>query len=271
MAMFEGTQDKGMVSPGRSRTASPPLHVARRPWLRRLGIGLSAAAGLAACALLAGYAGFASRIAPHEPAAPPRTDAIVVVTGGAQRIGDAVGLLGADRGSRLLISGVNERTSREELARANPASRQWLTCCVDLDYRARNTIGNAIESRRWARKHGFTSLLVVTSNYHMPRVLAEFAHAMPDVRLVAHPVVSDQIDASSWWHDWSTIRLLFPEYAKYLVARARSLFESDPETSRLSVIIGGRKPISPKPPDQIGPDYERRTRLHMPHTHPANG
>ena len=260
-----------MVSPGRSRAAASAMPAARRPWLRRLGLGLAGASMVGACALVAGYAGFASTIAPHEPAAAPRTDAIVVVTGGAQRIGDAIGLLGAERGSRLLISGVNERTSREELARANPASRQWLTCCVDLDYRARNTIGNAIESRRWARKHGFNSLLVVTSNYHMPRVLAEFAHAMPDVRLVAHPVVSDQIDASAWWYDWSTIRLLAPEYAKFVVARARSLFESDPETSRLSVIIGGRKPISPKPPDRIGPEYEKRTRLLLPHAHPASG
>jgi uncharacterized SAM-binding protein YcdF (DUF218 family) len=271
MAMYQGTQDKGMVSPGRSHVAPTAMPAARRLWLRRLGLGMAAAVALGTCALVAGYAGFAATIAPHEPAAVPRTDAIVVVTGGAQRIGDAIGLLGADRGSRLLISGVNERTSREELARANPASRQWLSCCVDLDYRARNTIGNAIESRRWARKHGFDSLLVVTSNYHMPRVLAEFAHAMPNVRLVAHPVVSDQIDPSAWWSDWSSIRLLAPEYAKYLVARLRSQFESDPETSRLSIIIGGRKPVSPKPPDQIGPEYDKRTRLHAPQNHPASG
>ncbi len=214
---------------------------------------------VAGVALAFGYCRFASSIVGHEPVAVPRTDAIVVVTGGSQRVGDAIGLLGAERGSRLLISGVNEKTSREELAKLNPSSRELLACCVDLDYRARNTIGNAIEARRWLRKHGFRSLLVVTSNYHMPRTLAEFAHAMPDVRLVPHPVVTDQIDTGGWWNRWSTMKVLVPEYAKYLVARLRSGLESDPETSRLSVIVGGRKPVSAKPAELMGPEQERRS------------
>jgi uncharacterized SAM-binding protein YcdF (DUF218 family) len=224
------------------------------------------AAGIGVAMLVAGYAGFAGQIDAREPRTVPRTDAIVVVTGGSQRVADAIGLLGAERGSRLLISGVNEKTGREELAKLNPEARGLLACCVDLDHRARNTIGNAIEARRWVRQHDFRSLLVVTSNYHMPRVLAEFAHAMPGLRLVPHPVVTDQVDASRWWRDWSVAKLLIPEYAKYLVARLRSQVEDDPETSRLSVIIGGRKPISPKPPDMIGPEVEKRTRLSGPRT-----
>ncbi|MDP3254975.1 MAG: YdcF family protein [Bosea sp. (in: a-proteobacteria)] len=221
-------------------------------------LALSLACGLA---LLFGYIRFASAIVSREPMAVPRTDAIVVVTGGSQRVGDAIGLLGAERGARLLISGVNEKTGREELAKLNPSARELLSCCVDLDYRARNTIGNAIEARRWVRNHGFRSLLVVTSNYHMPRTIAEFSHAMPGLRLVPHPVVTDQIDTAGWWHRWSAIRVLLPEYAKYLAARLRSIVETDPETSRLSVIVGGRKPVSSKPAELMGPEQERRSQL----------
>jgi uncharacterized SAM-binding protein YcdF (DUF218 family) len=228
---------------------------------RRLALAAAALACLGFLLLGVGYVRFASAIDAQEPAVTPRTDAIVVVTGGAQRIGDAIGLLGADRGARLLISGVNERTGREELAKLNPAARDLLSCCVDLDYRARNTIGNAIETRRWVRQHGFRSLLVVTSNYHMPRTLAEFAHAMPGIKLIPHPVVTDHIDTAGWWNRWATIKVLVPEYAKYLVARLRSLVESDPETSRLSVIIGGRKPVSAKPAESLGPEAEKRSRL----------
>lgn len=233
---------------------------ARSP-MRRLGqlCLVLLAAGLAA--LIFGYVAFASRIALREPAAVPRTDAIVVVTGGSQRVGDAMGLLGAARGARLLISGVNEKTGREELARLNPAARDLLSCCIDLDHRARNTIGNAIETRRWVRQHGFASLLVVTSNYHMPRTLAEFGHAMPGLRLVPHPVVTESIDLSDWRNHWHAARLLLPEYAKFLAAKLRALVEDDPETSRLSVIIGGRKPVSPKPAGVLGPEAERRSRL----------
>lgn len=234
-------------------------------WRRALGrraLGVALALPIAAGIVLGlGYVRFASGIVGHEPGGAPRTDAIVVVTGGSQRVGDAIGLLGAERGSRLLISGVNEKTGREELAKLNPSARELLGCCVDLDYRARNTIGNAIEARRWQRKHDFDSLLVVTSNYHMPRTIAEFTHAMPGVRLVPHPVVTDQIDTGGWWNSWSTIRVLMPEYAKYLAARLRSLVESDPETSRLSIIIGGRKPVSSKPAELMGPEHERRSQV----------
>ena len=90
---------------------------------------------------------------------------------------------------RLLISGVNERTSRDEIARLNPGQRRLFDCCVDLDYRARNTIGNAIETRRWAERNRFHSLIVVTSTYHMPRTLVELDHALPGIRKVPYAVV----------------------------------------------------------------------------------
>ncbi len=248
-------QPVGNASPDREPAARSP------GW--RLGRLLLITSALGVAALLGGYIAFASRIALREPAAVPRTDAIVVVTGGSQRVGDALGLLGAERGARLLISGVNEKTGREELARLNPAARDLLSCCIDLDHRARNTIGNAIETRRWVRQHGFSSLLVVTSNYHMPRTMAEFGHAMPGMRLVPHPVVTESVDLSDWRSHWQATRLLVPEYAKFLAAKLRALFEDDPETSRLSVIIGGRKPVSPKPLGLIGPEPERRSRLQL--------
>jgi len=241
---------------------SAPSAAGRLPTVWRVALwGALVLSVLAGLALALGYVRFASGIVGSEPVAVPRTDAIVVVTGGSQRIGDAISLLGAERGSRLLISGVNEKTGREELAKLNPSARELLACCVDLDYRARNTIGNAIETRRWQRKHGFRSLLVVTSNYHMPRTIAEFAHAMPGIRLVPHPVVTDQIDTGTWWNRWSTVKVLVPEYGKYIASRLRGAVERDPETSRLSIIIGGRKPVSTKPAEQIGPEQERRSQV----------
>ena len=260
MAMI-GTRQEQLAYAAREPGPASNAAVRRvRPW-RVLLWTMLALIVAATLALGLGYVRFATVISGREPAAVPRTDAIVVVTGGSQRVDDAIGLLGAERGSRLLISGVNEKTNREELARLNPSARELLACCVDLDYRARNTIGNAIEARRWAGAHGFRSLLVVTSNYHMPRVLAEFAHAMPNLRLVPHPVVTDQIDISGWWNRWSTAKILVPEYGKYLAARLRSMVEKDPETSRLSIIIGGRKPVSGQPAELIGPEQERRSQL----------
>ena len=121
----------------------------------------------------------------------------MVLTGGAFRINDALELLAAGRGQRLLITGVNPATRAREISRLMPEHRRWFSCCVDLDHSATNTIGNAIETRRWAKARGFKSLIVVTSNFHMPRAMAELAHQLPDVTLVPYPVVSDKVRVES--------------------------------------------------------------------------
>ncbi len=165
-----------------------------------------------------------------------------MLTGGSQRLSDAFALLAEGRGKRLLISGVNEKTTREEIGRLAGASRHALECCVDLGRSARNTIGNALEARRWAKTHGFKSLMVVTSNYHMPRTLEEFEHAFRNVAIVGRPVIGDAGEGHSL-----SFRLLASEYAKVIVSRLRRVVELDPEHSRLPVLVGRQKPLGPMP------------------------
>jgi uncharacterized SAM-binding protein YcdF (DUF218 family) len=148
-------------------------------------------------------------------------DGIVVLTGAASRISDALDLLAAGRGRRLLISGVHPGTRSHEISQLMPAHQRWFSCCIDLDYSATNTIGNAIETRRWTKARGFRSLIVVTSNFHMPRAMAELARQLPDTELVPYPVVSDKTRVEAWWESPATARLLIVEYLKYIVAKAR--------------------------------------------------
>ncbi len=207
----------------------------------RAGLGL---AGLGGVALFGGFLAFVACVERDERPLDGRADGIVALTGGAQRIGDAIDLLANGYGRRLLITGVNERTSRDEIARLNPTQRHWIDCCVDLDYRARNTIGNAIETRRWMRLHRFSTVAVVTSNYHMPRTLVELDHALPGIeRVVPYPVVAEGFDAGRWWQHPSAARLLASEYLKFLVAWVRTRFEDDPERSRAAILVGRGKPI----------------------------
>ncbi len=100
--------------------------------------------------------------------------------------------------------------------------RSVIDCCVDVDH-ARDTVENAASTREWASQRGFSSLIVVTSDYHMPRTMAELAGAMPGTRLIAFPVNSPEIDLSAWWRDSQVFSLLAREYGKYLVAKARQL------------------------------------------------
>src|SRR5713226_10757357 len=167
-------------------TQSVPVPHAPRRLLRRIGrSGLLLCAG-AALALATGFAWFIWRVPAHEVQISPNAAGIVALTGGASRITDAFELLASGRGQRLLISGVNRATNSHEISRLNPEFDKWVRCCVDFD-RSVNTLGNAIEIKRWTEHRGFRSLIVVTSNYHMPRALAEIAHQLPEVALLPFP------------------------------------------------------------------------------------
>ena len=194
--------------------------VAERPLLRRLGWTLLVVSAVTALLLGLDFAWFLSRVPTHEVALRDRADGIVALTGGASRINDAIELLASGRGSRLLISGANPTTTPHEILRLNPEYEHLVRCCVDVN-RAVNTLGNAIETRHWAERRGIRSLIVVTSNYHLPRALAEFANQLPNVALVPFPVVTNRQRAEPWWANSGTARLMFTEYVKYVFTRIR--------------------------------------------------
>jgi len=181
---------------------------------------------LAAIALVAGFGVFLWLLPSEEVVLDRNADGIVVLTGGASRVTDALELLAAGRGKRLLITGVNPGTTTADIAHQVAGYDRLLACCVDLDYSAINTLGNAIEARRWALDRGFRSLIVVTSSYHMPRALAEIAHQLPDVALIPFPVVPDRLRVEPWWSNGTTTRLVLSEYFKYLFAHVRMRFDT---------------------------------------------
>jgi uncharacterized SAM-binding protein YcdF (DUF218 family) len=241
VASFGGVRMPEPLGWGWSKAASAAPTPARRTGhhLRAALLGVLVSSTASVLAFAIGFLVFVQSLERLERLPAERADGIVALTGGAQRIGDAIDLLAQGYAHRLLISGVNERTSREEIARLNPGQRRLVECCVDLDYRARNTIGNAIETRRWAERNGFRSLIVVTSAYHMPRTLDELDHVMPNLRKIPHSVVTPSLDPATWWHDPATARLLASEYVKFVVMRLRRLLEGDPETSAATTLFGG--------------------------------
>lgn len=201
--------------------APDPRRPGRPPLLRRVlrpAFLLPAVAAAAAAGLLGGFLSFAETATRPYDISSPRTEAIVAMTGGSYRVSDAVALLGTGHGRRLLISGVNPLVREREIARAVPAASPLMACCIDLDHRALNTRGNAIETTKWTRLHAFRSLLVVTSSYHMPRTMLELQRLMPDVRLVPYPVQTGAVSVHAWWKDAASLKILGLEYAKYLIA-----------------------------------------------------
>jgi uncharacterized SAM-binding protein YcdF (DUF218 family) len=194
---------------------------------RVIGFLTMAAGALGAVLIGLGFAWFVLNIPSEEVTLDRKADGIVVLTGAAARIPDAIELLAAERGKRLLISGVHRDTRAREIARLMPLYSKYFTCCIDLDRSALNTFGNALEAKRWARDHNFNSLIVVTSNWHMPRAMAELEHQLPDVTLIAFPVISPKLKDDPWWSNLDSARLLFSEYLKYLFALTRMRIDPD--------------------------------------------
>jgi uncharacterized SAM-binding protein YcdF (DUF218 family) len=189
-----------------------------------------------------GFAVFASGI-DREPRETVRSaDGITVLTGGADRIDQAMKLLAQGKAKRVLITGVYRATTKEELKQLASQGDQYFACCVDIDKEARNTIDNATETAEWVAQRQFHSVIVVTSNYHMPRALAELGRAMPTVVLIAYPVIDKNVHLDHWWTYPGTTKLLMSEYLKYLPALGRL-----GATRAALLLLPGEKTAVPEP------------------------
>jgi uncharacterized SAM-binding protein YcdF (DUF218 family) len=165
---------------------------------------------------------------PGKVEAPERhTDAIVVATGGSERLEEGIRLLNSGLAQKLFISGVNSGTRLPDVIASLPPDAQkpsisLMICCIVAGHAADSTLGNAAETAAWMRDQRFHSLRLVTADYHMPRSLFEFHRAMPGAELIAHPVFPDQVRRESWWRSPGTASLLISEYDKFLVALLRA-------------------------------------------------
>lgn len=207
-----------LPDPDSADTATEPP--ARKPrGLLRAAIVMALALGFVGAGI--GFVAFLSQLRAAEIKPSSNADGIVVLTGGSSRVADAMELLASGYGKRLLISGVHPTNAASDISRSLPDNQNLLRCCVDLDRSAVNTRSNAAQTRRWVQERGFRSLIVVTSNYHMPRAIVEMSHAMPDVTLIPFSVIGEKWRDEPWWTSGGTLRLLLSEYVKYVAAETR--------------------------------------------------
>lgn len=157
---------------------------------------------------------------PTAPDAPDRkTDAIVVLTGGADRVTEGVRLLAEGGAPMLFVSGVGEGVTVArllELAGRNPDA--GLGCCIELGRAAQDTVGNAAEVAVWAAERNARSLRIVTAAYHLPRALHLLRRAAPGVEMLAHPVIPETLKLEQWWLWPGTREVLLSAYHKFLLA-----------------------------------------------------
>lgn len=176
--------------------------------------------GLFAVGWTGGLLWFASTIPQTVPDTVTHTDAIVALTGGAERIETGVRLLSDGLAERLFISGAGEQVRTADiLGRSTPISPE-LAANITIGKAAVDTPGNAIETAEWVRNQNMRSIRLVTAGYHMRRSLLEFHEAMPEVEIVPHAVFPSHVKAD-WWRWPGTASLIAREYTKFLLTWAR--------------------------------------------------
>ena len=152
------------------------------------------------------------------------TDAIVVLTGGSNRLKKGLQLLTTKKAKKLFISGVYRGNDVRRLLKVQQHNPTEILCCIKLGYAATSTIGNAIETAKWIKENKFKSIQLVTANYHMPRSLMLFKNAMPRIKIIPHPVFPSQFKRSEWWVQPRTRSLIISEYLKYSLASTKGWF-----------------------------------------------
>lgn len=164
---------------------------------------------------LGGYIWYINELSLKKTNLTDKTDAIVVLTGGQNRLDVAIKLLEDDYAGKLYISGVDEKVTRQELLALLNSRAELEECCIESGKEATDTVGNAIETMQWINKNNLQSLRVVTSLEHMPRAMVEFKRFMPNIKMIEHPV-------GSWRPENINYIYLSQEYSKYIISLIRA-------------------------------------------------
>jgi len=138
-------------------------------------------------------------------------DSIVVLTGDKFRISKGMEILSSGIGEKLLLSGVNKNIKLINIKDEFPKYKKFFDCCVEIENISSNTFENSRETFLWLEKNKYNSVLIVSSDYHMPRTKLEFEKFLNTKNTYYHPVNSN--------NDLNTIgkiKKLFLEYVKYM-------------------------------------------------------
>jgi uncharacterized SAM-binding protein YcdF (DUF218 family) len=160
-----------------------------------------------------GFAVYATTL-PRPADAAVDTDAIVVLTGGAGRLQRGLDLIARHRARRLFVSGADRTVRKRELAVETHRPQALFDCCVDLGQESVDTRSNARETAGWIARHGYRSLRLITTDWHMPRAHRELAAALPR----RFPILVDPVPSEPGF------ATLFAEYNKYLLRSVAAPF-----------------------------------------------
>lgn len=163
---------------------------------------------------LVGFGFFTIHIIKQRAIVGSRADAIIVLTGDKKRINTGMKLLKNNYAKHLFVSGVDSKASLEDISMHLDSFQkedfEQLKPHIELGYSSNTTLQNAEESAEWIKKNNYHSIILVTSNYHMPRSLKLFKKLIPNVQFTPYPIVNNHRSIKG------DIILISIEYNKFL-------------------------------------------------------
>ena len=158
----------------------------------------------------------------------PSSGGIIVATGGQARLAAGLSLLSKNKAPILLLTGVGEGVTKDMIADSlalSPADRDWLSCCIELDFIAADTKGNAMAAKKWVDENKLSSVIIVTAHYHMPRAMLEFKNQLEGIAITSYAVIPPDLAQLHWLTDWPSLRLYGREFVKFQIRKLTILFD----------------------------------------------
>ena len=153
---------------------------------------------------------------------------IVILTGGSNRIKEGLTIVNdinklTKADFKILISGTGKGFSKATLKKilTSDFNLKLVECCIELDSISKDTYSNAFETYKWTKKNDINNIILITSNYHMPRAILEFKNRMPNQQIFTYPITPKNHDIKNWLNSSDTFFLIFLEYSKLLIASLR--------------------------------------------------
>jgi len=142
-----------------------------------------------------------------------QADVVFVLTGGENRIPAGIRALKDGKGKELYILGAKAGGKIERIL----PGRRDLTADdlrrLHLEEWSENTLENAFAAKGLVAERNFRKVILVTSDYHMPRAFFAFREILPrEVEIAALPVRSEWRGGGAFQR---TLRLFMTESCKY--------------------------------------------------------
>ncbi len=141
-----------------------------------------------------------------------KTQAIIVLTGGNNRIQTGLKLWQDNISDNLFITGVHPSVKKSDIISMWNGNEPLPKCCLTLGHKATTTRENAVETKAWIEKQNINDIKLVTSNYHITRALLEFKHIMPEVNITTNSVT----EKTSPLKNYNFWKISFLEYHKFM-------------------------------------------------------